>query len=169
MGHEHWIEKNLKKVGLKQRPKQNYIPTMIKNGWSRLVERDGDINIEGNVTSKTISVIQKKFGTSKQVIWDDGNDYHYISMNQFSKFTKPAQVTKPKSKLAAFREVVEINRRDRCTVVENAVGSMLEYDVEGMDTEQLWDLAVEKGIKVPGDGVTFDRDKLLSALQGETV
>lgn len=65
--------------------------------------------------------------------------------------------------------LIEINRRDRCRVTENAVGTLLEYDLVSMSTEELWDLLVDRGIKVPGDGVTFDREKMLKALKGQVV
>jgi hypothetical protein len=63
---------------------------------------------------------------------------------------------------------IQINRRDVMTIRENTVGSILEYsveDLESMTTDELWQLAVEAGIKVHGDGVTWDREKLIDALR----
>jgi hypothetical protein len=66
----------------------------------------------------------------------------------------------------------EINRRDTMKLVETPMGVALQYDpeeLEMMTTEELWDLAVEHGYKVHGDGVTWDREKLILALSGHTV
>jgi hypothetical protein len=64
----------------------------------------------------------------------------------------------------------EINRRDTCRVASTLLGSSLHEDsasLAQMSTEELWQLAVANGLKVPGDGVTWERDKLLDVLSGE--
>lgn len=69
-------------------------------------------------------------------------------------------------------EHAQINRRDTCRMVRTSFGVSLHEDVASlvqMSTDELWQLAVARGLKVPGDGVTWERDKLLAALSEGTL
>ena len=67
-------------------------------------------------------------------------------------------------------EQVDVNRRDSCDVIETMFGNSIHENLSSlvqMSTEELWQAAVMQGIKVPGDGVTWNREKLLSVLSGD--
>jgi hypothetical protein len=67
-------------------------------------------------------------------------------------------------------EGVQVNRRDVYEAHRTALGSVLENkpsSLANLSTEELHTMAVERGLKVPGDGVTWSRDKLLDYLSGD--
>ena len=66
---------------------------------------------------------------------------------------------------------IQVNRRDNLLIKENVIGTFLDFsleDLEQMSTDDLWQIATERGIKVKGDGTTWNRKKLLTALSGLT-
>jgi hypothetical protein len=67
-------------------------------------------------------------------------------------------------------EGVQVNRRDVYEAHRTALGSVLENkpsSLSKLSMEELHTMAIERGLKVPGDGVTWSRDKLVDYLSGD--